>query len=315
MENNTARLSVSWKSIAITMSIIALMAMTSTAIIATINKADTLSTVALGLAVIAFVIQIIVYIVQADAASKQELKSQEIYGSTLKALAAIEEKAEGTRATVSLINDKMIDFALGKTITQAESVGVSLESPEFSTLLTKSINDYAESIGLNQPVHASSLTFAENQVPQQQASAMLSIEDSRDLSMLRPPDRVATAEALSLLEKFDPSALSSLERLANDQYQYGGSTNGTEVGFHSISNAERLREAGLIKRVRNDRSKEPVVVLTDKGKEVSRILINQDALPEYAHRIADLRNAIDQFRDEVKDSAKRRMSVIPVEPA
>src|SRR6516165_11352484 len=108
MASDRANLVVSWKAVAIGAITVALSSLTGLAVVATVKNADTLSVVALAVAIVAFVIQILVFIVQAAASSQQELRAQELYGSTMSALSTIAEKAEGTRRDVSTISERML---------------------------------------------------------------------------------------------------------------------------------------------------------------------------------------------------------------
>jgi hypothetical protein len=97
------------------------------------------------------VIQIIVYVVQSNAAVQQVARAEELNGATLRALAVIEEKAEGTRQAVSGSNARMIEALIGKSVPEAVSDGVRLDSQEFSERLAVRITDYMSAHGREVP--------------------------------------------------------------------------------------------------------------------------------------------------------------------
>jgi hypothetical protein len=138
MVNSKADLVISWKAVAIGATTVALAALAGLAIVSTIKNADTLSVVALAVAIVAFVIQILVFIAQAAASSQQELRAQELYGSTMSILSTIEEKAEGTRRDVSTINEKMLGAILGKAISETR-ISTSPESMDFGEVVAEKV--------------------------------------------------------------------------------------------------------------------------------------------------------------------------------
>ena len=143
MASDRANLVVSWKAVAIGAITVALSSLTGLAVVATVKNADTLSVVALAVAIVAFVIQILVFIVQAAASSQQELRAQELYGSTMSALSTIAEKAEGTRRDVSTISERMLSAILGKAMSET-AISTSPESADFVEAVAGRVAQFAE---------------------------------------------------------------------------------------------------------------------------------------------------------------------------
>jgi hypothetical protein len=119
-DSNNANFIVSAKAVAIGAVTVAIAALAGLAVVATIKNADTLAVVALAVAIVTFVVQILVYIVQAAASSQQELRAQELHGRTTSTLSKIEEKAEGTRREVSTIRKEMLPALIGKATAEAQ---------------------------------------------------------------------------------------------------------------------------------------------------------------------------------------------------
>src|SRR3954453_17690589 len=80
---------------------VALACLGSLVVVGSIKDVDTLSTVALALAVIAFVAQLIVFVVQTAAANSQMLQSHELFATLQRLLGEMGERTRGTEATVS----------------------------------------------------------------------------------------------------------------------------------------------------------------------------------------------------------------------
>jgi hypothetical protein len=251
MSDNRANLSVSWRAVAIASTTVALTSLVICAIIATINKADTLSVVALGLAVVAFTVQIMLFIVQAAAASQQSLRAQEIYGSTIRVLATIEEKTEGTQRAVSNINDRMLGALLGKAIPETASAGVSVASPEFSSAVAERVSELA-----NQTRRSNSET--KRQIPSSDIIAPSNIVRGSDKPKAYAfPEPKEVREIMPKLKGLDPQSLLSLARLGEDEAR-----NSLIKGLPIIIGDDTLFERGLIRRIRPHWSSQPVFVLS-----------------------------------------------------
>lgn len=292
---NAAQLRVQWRTVAISSLVLALAAVTVTAVVATLQDADTLSVVALALAVLAFVIQIIMFVVQTAAASRQDVRAAEIYGRTLMALATIEEKSEGTRRAVVSMNERLLDAAIGKAVPEVQA-----EHPEGSSdVLAAGVSARVrEILERNESERIGSGARRVRRGPPRRHP---------DLSMNVFPDEPSEA-AVSTLEALRPSALTWLLRLGEDQARLGGASRSDSVGpgLRTINpyTAPDLHEAGLIRRVIVPWSAEPVFQLTDRGKEAARLLM-ADPPPNAPPRIMALRQRLadDQAR-QARESRK-----------
>jgi hypothetical protein len=296
MASNNANLSVSWKSVAIAATVVAITSLIICGIIATINKADTLSVVALGLAIIAFVIQILIFIVQAAAAAQQDLHAQEIYGSTLRALATIEEKSEGTQRAVSTINDRMLVALLGKAIPEAASMGLPISSPEFSDAVAERVGELA-----NQARKSSS---SASQTPDKQQD-----EPQQDDDFIYTfPSNKEVQEALPALLELDMEAVSGLRYLGQDY-----SHSSINRGLRAIPGAAQLHEKGLVRRVRKAWSRDPIYILTPRGQTAARILLARDTPSDAPVEIQAIRAGLTKNDEEFENWRKRLGGTVPVE--
>jgi hypothetical protein len=90
-------------------------------------------------AILAFVVQLIVYVVQTATANQQLMQAQQLHGATLEILAQIQERSEGTQATVATINERLLAHILGKALPEASAAGIDPESPEFSKIVADNV--------------------------------------------------------------------------------------------------------------------------------------------------------------------------------
>ena len=230
------------------------------AIVAVKNDVDFLSTLALALAVLAFVIQIIVFIAQSAAAGQQLARAEELHGSTLRALAAIEEKAEGTRQTVNVINDRVLGVALGKVLPDAEAAGVPLASPQVTRRIAAIVNSQ-EADGAERPPG-----LAHRRAPgaAHSSAAQLPLPSSREIDDL-----------MELMRQLNDDDLYEMDRLGEDFERFGNATGrsiGHGVAYMNAKRAQKLHGLKLIRKINPIWGNEPVYVLTDRGLQVSAAL-------------------------------------------
>ncbi|MEE9095734.1 hypothetical protein [Pseudarthrobacter phenanthrenivorans] len=295
------------------------MSLTALAIVATITKADALSVVALALAVLAFVVQIIVFIVQGNAASQQAADTAALNAQTLRALATIEEKSEGTRETVVKMNDRLLDFAFTKARLEAESAesangndsitGQVLERAKEILHGSQSAASGSGSIAVIQSAHRAPTKGTDG------GSKPRSVEPS----FLDGPLTVAEiAEVEELIKTLDASGnrlpILSLHRLGQDLRQAEKAGRPEQAGMSSINVPNLLHEHGLLRRVKPDWTEKPVFVLTEKGKLVAKALLISP--PPLSDLVVNARRYIEDFNASIaKDraAAQRRVEDIPIE--
>lgn len=224
-------LNIQWRTVATGSFVVALAALVVLAVVSTVRNADTLSVVALALAILAFVIQIIVFVVQSAIATRQEVQFTEIYGRTLGALAAIEEKSEGTRRDVSTMNEKLIDAAIGKAIPEAQADESLDQSPiEFADDVSRRVRELVRSAADRRE---------ESEAPDRSGRTN---PLRLDASMFWMPVDDALVKALETLDHLDEVALVAIQLLGLDQKSTGGSTTGLGLAYINPSAATALAQ-------------------------------------------------------------------------
>jgi hypothetical protein len=259
--------------IAIGAAALALTCLAALVVVASLKHAETLSTVALALAVVTFVAQLIVFVVQAGAASQQMLQSRALHAEQLQLLGEMGERARGTDATVTRIDERLLEVALGKTLGERDKTGADARS--IAMEVTALLNTEADLPG------------------QESIRNMVEILDS-DASQ-RARDRfekfpAENAESLiPLLEVLSSAARIELVQWAEDEIKYTGTNYPTGLGVSDGPREEILR-AGL---VRLRRPGAQLYVLTDTGRAAAAVLMARDdpLPPEVAEAVHRLRRS------------------------
>jgi hypothetical protein len=266
MADTKANLSISWRAVAIAAAVIALAALSATAIVATIKNADTLSVVALAVAVIAFVIQILVFIVQAAAATEQGLRAQEIYGSTLKALAAIEEKAEGTRQAVNTISDRMLAAIIAKAVPGAVESGAPVNSVDFSIEVAERVADLVRELSASDGPNLG--TSIRHDVLSGRVSEAVGIAY---------PSGIDIGQIVGELLSLDVNALRYVSALAGDFAEFSSRPEMIGLPISEDDMREQLLRAELIRRTADS----SLWTLSEKGR-ISAGILTSPAIPRDA---------------------------------
>lgn len=255
------------------------------AVIVRDGPADYLSTLALALAVIAFIVQIVVFIGQSAASGQQLARAEELHGLTTRALATIEEKSEGTRRDVSTMNERLLEAALGKVLPRAEAAGVSPASPEVA----------AEVVNMLRRQSASRRNVGEGNPRQRRQQ-----RSQNERAVLPVPSGNMRDRAIEALSKLNGSALDTLETLARDYETYGNRPEGRiGHGILGIAHGQELYDAGLVSRRRVAWEDDPVWVLTDLGIAAGAMLTS-DSLSDSARALsAEARAKLSEYHAQM----------------
>ncbi len=220
--------------LAIAAVVVALTCLVVLVIVGSQKGIEALPTIALSVAIVAFVVQLIVFIVQAAASSAQSLRSQELHGQLLELLAGIREQTQGTQAAFSTQNEKLLEAALGKV---ARERGLTEEGQ-------RAVFEAAGQRGGGSTSGATPVAY-----PRRKPAA----DDDKHLEVLRslPGD----AEVRARLEQLN--ALTKMQKLfvrlfGNDErktLEAGASA----VYNPGLSSAQGLDEKGLVEEVQGPR--------------------------------------------------------------
>jgi hypothetical protein len=215
------------------------------------------------------------------------MQAQQLHGATLGILAQIQEKSEGTQATVATINEKLLAHVLGKALPEASATGVDPDSPEFTELVADGV----------------SRRLADIQVRSTSGSLALPTDDhkqGRDAEivnyMRRHPGPEELDDVAKTLESIGERGRTLLALLAIDDLVSHLSDSPLEAGI-SISEGERGILRGL---VQESRTLEGIYTLTPEGRRVGRIFSAGGQVPPY------IKERLGRFLDERERYLMRR---------
>lgn len=270
---------ISWRTIAICSLFLNLAAVATIATLASVNDAGALNTVALALAIIAFVCQLIIYSVQTWQSGEQLQQAKDLNSETLQVLADAKSKIDGTHQMVSSQHQELLHLAALKA-----SSTLRKEATEFS----------------DERVQVSSAQAALEIV-----TNAVEVKTSRDTTAPRQrrqriwrapitwPTRAETEMAISKLSKVDVHvvvfSISLYDDMASDRLD-------VPLGLPYFDGVDHdLVEQGLVSVVEGEAGS--VTKLTEQGRLAGRVLIAPFPLSE---GMADLEPAIREIRDLIE---------------
>lgn len=268
------------------------------------NQVDSLASIALALAIITFIVQIIVFIAQSNATNQQLVHASELHGLTSEALALIIEKIEGTRQEMHEVRDRTIEVLMSKSTFEAkkaeqlegsESVGAA-DAWQTTEGVTVETGITAERVNDN-PVGANVVSETEVRL---KGAVLPTLTDAVEIDSL-----------LNEMESLSIATLMELEELRVDFIRYSPSDSD---GINILLEAKNLFDGGYAIRVPGKKSPQPVWVLTKKGQRAVSLLTNVDysSLPQQRRLKALIRakNAADDLA--LADFTIRQNAEFPV---
>lgn len=224
---------------------------------------DALTTLALVLAILAFLIQIFVFIFQTQASAASERRSERLNARTFELLGKIEANSSATEKVLFANFQQLLDYLVG--------TGDGVQDSE---LVEEAHLDDGGEEGDDAPVTASDVLRMFNELNRTRERPRFepqpvggpSKEDERIIEFLRTwPDREPAEAVVAELAKLPPLALAALVRLGHRELTQR--RQGQPVGMRKASKiVDPLIAAGWVK---NDGG---LISLTEGGRDVVRIL-------------------------------------------
>lgn len=265
------QLRIAWKHVALGATLTAVSSLAALAVSVSITDADTLSTVALALAILAFVIQIMMFIAQSWVSDQQASQTHAINAETMSALAELRTRAAGTQDILAKQADTAMRYAFERQVVESRKLGLSTEK------MAQSIDLGDEGI--------TSEGYEEATEPSE--------EDVEIMSRLwEYPDEQSGVPMLPLFVDLSPIAGSTLKFLGEDELDSRriGVRPGVRVKAEDSPGVVELMDRGLIEWVSGDevrhkmarpREDDRFIRLTPTGREVARFLTAAGRVPEY----------------------------------
>ncbi|MGA3486383.1 hypothetical protein ACK8GG_00015 [Micromonosporaceae bacterium DT55] len=278
----SATVTLKWSVVAFASSSVALSAIGTLVVIAWYKNVDGLSTIALLLAILAFILQIVVFIAQSWTSGQQMVQSQAINADTRALLGELRESTNNTNQMLNQQYDKMLNrflFTAEKTVGASAGGADRIDFEKLRERLQENLSQVRAEV-----MHAPTTPYrAAPRTPSAQQKRI-----SRRLQTL-PKDPSALDSHLEILEKLSPAALAALRDLGRDFIT--STRSGTYVGYPEewMDKASELYESDL-GRESVSPDGEPIIVLTSLGLDVARIVVSNEDGPEgLRERISKLR--------------------------
>ncbi|MEU7760192.1 hypothetical protein [Micromonospora aurantiaca (nom. illeg.)] len=282
LKQPSATVTLKWSVVAFASSSVALSAVGTLTVVAWYKNVDGLSTIALLLAILAFILQIVVFIAQSWTSGQQMVQSQAINADTRALLSELRESTNNTNQMLNQQYDKMLDRFV---FTAEKTVGASVKGADgidFEKLRERLQEDLSQVRAEAMPI-ASRRDVASPRPPSAQQRRM-----TRTLQTL-PPERSVLDAHLEKLEKLSPVALAGVHDLGRDFI--ASTRSGTYVGYPEdwLDATQELYDAKL-GRDSVSPDGESIIILSRLGLDVARVVISDEEGPQdLQERISKLR--------------------------
>jgi hypothetical protein len=256
---------IKWKILALANALIAVAALTTIVILTATTDGDALSSVALILAVLAFVIQIIVFIADFVISSRRDQEARELHTATSNLLVKIEEKSDATSSAVAGEMAKMIDNLIVQSMKHPVEGDVAEKSGD--DVRRETLREVRDNILLSQ-VETPSFREPIRQPPSR----------GRFEALSQWPSRRTVDHSASRMQKLKDPAWKTLGDLAGDvieSYENGVAEGLTFLTSERPALAE-LQRGGFVRVNEFD-----VATLDYRGMAAARLLTADGPVPEY----------------------------------
>jgi uncharacterized protein YlxW (UPF0749 family) len=269
--------------------------LTALAVVASVEGAEALSTIALVLAIVAFTIQIFLFVVQSQAATEQRVRSEQLNTQTQALLVEVRATAQATQAMLSQqFNQLLQAFVTGAAQTAEET---KFDPASFERRLLANIRTAAQPAGTGASLAGSQATgtdgperVVERVRPsraQRERVAQLRTRNERPERLKTFPSEEGGRPAADLLRNLEPNVRKRLKQLAADEID--ATEAGAYVGLSIGSEDDALRERNLVTSARVNTGEGLAVVtrLTDEGVAAARLLTAVGEIPTWARDVID----------------------------
>ena len=287
---------------------IATAALTALAVVASVEGASALSTIALVLAIVAFTIQIFLFVVQSQAASEQRVRSEQIHTQTRALLAEVRTTAQATQAMVSQqFNQLLQAFVAGAAQTAQET---KFDPVIFEQRLMSNIRNAAQPPTAGEPSSRPSAGSEARErtsdrprpsatpAARRSAASVLRARRERPFRLKTFPMEPEGSRAAATLRKLAPEIRRRLWQLGEDEIKSADS--GTYIGLDPEPSDDVLEREHLVTpaRVNGSNGTETVTRLTDDGVAVARLLTALGDIPSWARDVVEIEDTSDDSQSD-----------------
>jgi hypothetical protein len=271
-----AQLRLAWRTVALAAAVASTAAVASLIVVATVQEAGALSTVALSLAIVSFVIQVLVFMVDSTARSEQTQRSEALYTETEGLLREVRATAQATQDFLATQFATVLRHALrelpgDKGDDEASVPGEAKDLLLDSSLLVDQFKEVLDDALTERLQTASPATRTRKKADAEKLEWLRSYPTEEQLLELLPTFRALSPLAVTMLSRY----AANLEESARNGQRLGLRQNNTN------SPARReLTDAGVLETLAGG-SEVPMGRLTDLGERLARLLTARGEPPDY----------------------------------
>jgi hypothetical protein len=263
--------------------------LTALVVVTSVEGVDALTTIALVLAIVAFTIQIFLFVVQSQASSEQRVRSEQLNTQTRALLAEVRATAQATQAMVSQqFNQLLQAFVTGAAQTAQET---KFDPVSFEQRLLSNIRaQVPTTAGPSGPRVAAAVdpesrgegASVQPRVIREQAAVRRRARNERPNRLKTFPSEEEGKTAVDEVRKLVPADRRRLRDLGQDEVN--ATDRGWFVGLIPTLEDKSLEDHHLASPARVDTGEGPSVVtrLTDNGVQAARLLTALGDIPSWA---------------------------------
>lgn len=266
--------------VAIASLLLTVAALTTLVIVVATTRADLLSVVALALAVIAFSAQLIIYIVQAGESSASTRRALELHAELNGLLSELRERTGSTQRSMEVINERLLEAAIGKAQADAPDSGNEFAERVATTYAKAARADDrdAAATNLREAIQVAKAGYPPA-LPEEEAARV-------NKFMSEWPSADEVTDIVSTVEGLSSYAQESLEGMARDLAS--STTPDSPIGPGLARASTTQDDAPYMRQVPGW----DMYVLNDEGMRLARFFTAIGPPPPGAERLAEIRKDV-----------------------
>lgn len=273
---------LSWPLVAGAASLVAVSSVAALIILIAIRQTDILSATALSLAILAFVLQLVVFIAQAWTSSQQSLHSQMLNTETRLLLTEVRASAQGMERMMTSQFERMLDHVLSSIPRELDAVAAKSDSAgNGDGDMEARLRDLRGRLQSRWEDEMRNVFGTPTAAAERESPPAAPTEMAARLSQLHTyPGEADGRRALDVLRTLPPESVAMLRRYGEDEIR--SLTHGERPGLRGSHGVHAYRQplvdAGLLRRQEDASDR---YQLTEAGRTVARLLVAAGDPPAY----------------------------------
>jgi hypothetical protein len=289
---------LSWPLVAGAASLVAVSSVAALIILIAIRQTDILSATALSLAILAFVLQLVVFIAQAWTSSQQSLHSQMLNTETRLLLTEVRASAQGMERMMTSQFERMLDHVLSSIPGELDAVAAKSDGGRNGDGdMEATLRDLRGRLHGRWEDEMRNAFGTPRAAAESEPPPAASAESAARLSELQSyPGEGEGRLALDVLRTLPPESVAMLRRYGEDEIR--SLAHGERPGLRGSHGVEAYREplvdAGLVRRQEGGSDR---YQLTEAGRAVARLLVAAGDPPAYFVKAGPGLASVDSAQD------------------